>query len=715
MIPGAAGRRTAGDSFFQLSLLSLVAIGYLAVLSSGQLDPVTAAAMAGALAARAFQIRGWWRPRWPRATASVLTIAYVGFYPLDLLYLSRSLPQATLRLVFFLTGLQLLTAKTGRDYLWLGALALLELVAAAMLSTGLAFLAFAVLFLLLAVAAGTSYEIQANRERAALEAPSPAMSGRLAALSAAAAAGIVTLGLGIFFVAPRAARAYLARLPLRGDAAVGFSEQVTLGATGRLEESDEPVLRIKVLEGALRGPVKWRGAALRDFDGVRWSAPQWRSQTLVNPEGRHTVADLAQRMREGPRVKYRVTRAPLDTETLFLAGIPETVSGPFRFLQVSDTDSILAPGTRWQPVRYEGASFAESRRALVLRDLEGPYPAAVRESCLQLTELDPRIPRLAEEIAGGQTWPYWRAAALEHYLRTELGYTRELPARRADDPLAEFLFERRKGHCEYFASAMTVMLRALGIPARLVTGFQSGDYNPVSGYYTVRASHAHAWVEAYFSGFGWATFDPTPAGPAEAEPPGSLRRAWRRTLFYLEALDTYWNDWIFQYDRARQLTLARALERRGLRAVLALDRSWDRIERAWRRLERDPQDMVRAARPLWMAAGAALLAWGARWSWVRLRRRLDLARASRRLERGQGGVPECVLLYRRALARLKRTGIERPPAQTPGEFAARIEAPLFREITAVYNRARFGRDEQARRVLPGLLRSLESASARGKW
>ena len=116
-----------------------------------------------------------------------------------------------------------------------------------------------------------------------------------------------------------------------------------------------------------------------------------------------------------------------------------------------------------------------------------------------------------------------RAPGRLNAISAELRHTRRsCPPSEPADPLADFLFERRKGHCEYFASAMAVMLRTLGIPSRLVTGFQGGAYNPVSGWSVVRASDAHSWVEAWIDGRGWITFDPTPAG---ADSPESLHLA----------------------------------------------------------------------------------------------------------------------------------------------------------------------------------------------
>ena len=123
------------------------------------------------------------------------------------------------------------------------------------------------------------------------------------------------------------------------------------------------------------------------------------------------------------------------------------------------------------------------------------------------------------------------------------------------DPLAYFLFQKRAGHCEYFAAAMTVMLRSAGIPARYINGFLTGEYNGVGGDFVVRASDAHSWVEAYFPGFGWLTFDPTP--PSDEKPPGffaSLGHYW-------DWFELQWSEWVINYDILHQFTLAQNVQR----------------------------------------------------------------------------------------------------------------------------------------------------------
>src|SRR5262249_46360746 len=153
--------------------------------------------------------------------------------------------------------------------------------------------------------------------------------------------------------------------------------------------------------------------------------------------------------------------------------------------------------------------------ASVLRAANQDYPRDVVAKYLQLpAKIDPRIAEFAKEITAKAPTPYDKSAAIEAYLRTRFKYTLDLTGSPGDDPLPHFLFETRAGHCEYFASAMAVMLRTLGIPSREVNGFLPGEYNDLGGDYIVRASDAHSWVEVYFPDNGWIVFDPTPSAPA---------------------------------------------------------------------------------------------------------------------------------------------------------------------------------------------------------
>ena len=172
---------------------------------------------------------------------------------------------------------------------------------------------------------------------------------------------------------------------------------------------------------------------------------------------------------------------------------------------------------------------------------------------VDLEGVTPRMARLASEIAGVDS-PELKARNIESHLGREYSYTLDLVGNRTSNPVDAFLFEWKQGHCEYFASAMVLMLRAEGVPARLVTGYLGGEYNPFEGYYVLRQSDAHAWVEAYLPNVGWRTFDPT---PPDGRP---MTRSAGLTHMLAQAYDYLifrWDRYVLTYGFFDQVGIAR--------------------------------------------------------------------------------------------------------------------------------------------------------------
>ena len=350
---------------------------------------------------------------------------------------------------------------------------------------------------------------------------------------------------------------------------------------------------------------------------------------------------------------------------MFFAGTPEILDLRARALYRSETASFRLGHAVPQGFRYDVWSL--------LDDPPERAPAAIRPPCCRW----PRASFTCNCPLSTAASPNWRAAsppappsdlararAIERHLRSDYGYTLELPDREVADPLANFLFARRKGHCEYFASSMAVMLRSLGIPARLATGFQSGVYNPVSDLWLVRASDAHSWVEAWIPGYGWTTFDPTPADPNA----GGLA-LFTRLALYLDAAETFWQEWVVTYDLARQGTLAYRMEqgaqRLGIRwfdTAAAVRAGWDRYVAGWaRRFGWQALAWAAGLVALGLAAGPLLRL-------LRMRRRVE------RVRRGQASVADATLLYQRMLHILKRRGYQKPPGSRPRSSPRRCRA-----------------------------------------
>ena len=211
----------------------------------------------------------------------------------------------------------------------------------------------------------------------------------------------------------------------------------------------------------------------------------------------------------------------------FLAPEALSLEGNYRLVSRDDAGAVFNTDLEHPVSTYEADSNVAQPGPTELRGAGRDYPPAVLLNYLQLPRLDPRMAPLAEQITAAADNNYDKAVALERYLRTHFGYTLQLGRSAHRDPLAYFLFERKQGHCEYFASSMAVMLRTLGIPSRVVNGFRTGEFNDLTSQYLVRASNAHSWVEAYFPGHGWIRFDPHAGragrGPNRVEPVDVVR------------------------------------------------------------------------------------------------------------------------------------------------------------------------------------------------
>ncbi len=322
----APARPSHIERFFQFSLLGMLACGFLALAGSERLDWITQAALLAALAVRAARVSGWVHlDAGPRAIA-VWLLASVCFYPLDLWYAHHSVPIAGLHLAAILTALKVITAKTTRDYAYLKLIAVTELVAAAMLAIDLQFFVFLALFLLFTVATLASGEVRQSAglpetvARAALR----GFGRRLTVTSFVLCAAILTMTAGMFFVLPRAARGALSRFAPESWHLPGFADTVSLGAIGRIQQSSRVVLHARADNGDSLETVRWRGGALTRFDGTTWSNPH---ACTPGPKAVNNllIVGKALQFRPGREIGYQVQLDEIASDTLFFAGIPETI------------------------------------------------------------------------------------------------------------------------------------------------------------------------------------------------------------------------------------------------------------------------------------------------------------------------------------------------------------------------------------------------------
>jgi protein-glutamine gamma-glutamyltransferase len=684
------------ERFFQFSLLGLVASGYLAVAGSAYLDVPTVVLTGCGILLRALELAGLVKLNLTGRAATIAAIGYGAFFPIDYFFLSRDFLSSTVHLVFFLAVVKILTARTNRDNLYIAVIAFLELLAAAILSINLNFFLCLALFLMFAIAALTSGEIRRSmhyRATSTARAGLKSFHSRLAMLSVWIGLGILTLTAGMFFLLPRTADAALSQLIFHRIRVPGYSDHVTLGDFGEFKNSSRPVMHIAVYGDQPMGLAKWRGDVLSDFDGRVWSHSKLNSRAN---DARVIHGRISLGIHAGQQRSYRVEFTDLESRVLFFAGTPEIVERLPEGTRVeSETGCFRLPALPLSGFHYDAASVlaeppetaAPLDPAPILREQRKSADTALPE------QIDPRIALLAKSMVAGASSDLGRARALEQRLRHDYSYTLELPKRQIQNPLADFLFTRRKGNCEYFASAMAVMLRTLDIPSRLATGFLGGVYNPVSDLWLVRASDAHSWVEAWIPGHGWTTFDPTPPDLSTH----SLT-LFSKAGLYLDAAETFWQQWVVGYDPNHQGNLA------------------DRIEQTSRRLGLGWMDSFFGAEARWVALAKAWIrrfGWGlvlalvaGYWLWSRGPKLWQAARIRRRVERmrrGEASVADATLLYTRMLQVLGRQGYQKPAWFTPAEFARSL-APTphgraVEEFTAAYNAMRFGgRTETAPRL-----------------
>jgi protein-glutamine gamma-glutamyltransferase len=265
---------------------------------------------------------------------------------------------------------------------------------------------------------------------------------------------------------------------------------------------------------------------------------------------------------------------------------------------------------------------------------------------------------------------------------------------------------RKQGHCEYFASSMAIMLRTLGIPSRVVNGFRTSEFNDLTGNYVVRASSAHSWVEAYFPGQGWVSFDPTPGGGL-----GGVT-GWGRVALYIDAMASFWREWVVDYDSAHQKSLGEDAMQRSRNAVDGL--------RAW--AEHHYDNMLARARRIQGTVSQSPRGWGAA-GFVFGLLLLAIANARRLLrwkrERRLAAHPEeapsqaAALWYQRMVHWLSKRGWRKTDVQTPSEFLTRIEDAAMRErlesFTQAYEAARFGASAEDARRLPELYEEITAS------
>ena len=460
-------------------------------------------------------------------------------------------------------------------------LALLHLIAGAVVGGGLAYGACFLAFLVVApgalVLSHLRREVEGNyqqgaRDRTGLPVDVPrilrsrrVVSRQLLVFTCSLSIPIFLFTALLFVLFPRVGLSLFLINPGAGTRVVGFAEEVNLGRVGTIRS--DPTIVMRVFPATVPSPAPQRlglylaGAKFDEYDGRAWRRTQ---------SGRQLADQVAGSFRLGFPVgqpqknRMRIDLEPISPQVLFL---PEqvltfTLHPPDSALPDHREPGIFVDGE--EIYSYEGGDGQGLRYFVQQADLMGRRPLhpvpAHRHRYLGLPpKLSDKVAALARRWAPEGLAPFEAARAIERRLRIDYTYDLSSPSGSSANPLEHFLFESKRGHCEYYSTAMAMMLRTLDIPSRNVTGFVGGTYNRFGEFYAVRQADAHSWVEALLPKRGWVRFDPTP--PAGALPdahPGAISTI--REM--LEALSQRWDRHVVGYDLNQQVSLWRDIVRK---------------------------------------------------------------------------------------------------------------------------------------------------------
>ncbi|HET8923271.1 MAG TPA: transglutaminaseTgpA domain-containing protein [Candidatus Acidoferrum sp.] len=728
------------ERFFRVAMSLFILTSILTLVGTGKLDLITSVVAPLVALYKGYR---WWHgggPELSSRTATWCVVLYVLFFPLDALVLSRFFVGnssntalfaaliAAVHLLIFVTLIRFFSAASDRDALFLAMLSFAGILAAAVLTVDTTFLIFFFVFLLLGVATFAGMELR----RGAVGAISPnpiaqpqrelKLARALSLASLGAALGAIVLGAVFFFFFPRYTAGYLGRVSFNPSLMTGFTDNVELGQIGEIKKNSAVVMRVQTGRPVVSDRLRWRGVALTTFDGKRWSTPDRGTQALSSSPDGWIYADSSPQKTDspGPGFLYTVFLEPLGTDAIFVPGRVISLKGNFTgeggnsfyslrrsYILRDSADTLLNPFHNFSAIRYSGISRLPPMNVTKLRAASSEYPEAITATYLQIPQVDPRIPELAKQVTKTAKTPFDKASAIENYLRSKFTYTLKLTGKPGEDPLAHFLFVTHAGHCEYYASAMAIMLRTLGIPSREVNGFLPGEYNDLGADYVVRASDAHSWVEVYFPENGWQTFDPTPAAaPYETS---FLKRLGQ----YADWMEITWSEWVIGYDFAHQLVLAQNLQRSS--------KNWNEAARAWfERKQRQGREWIvswQVHHPktgFLLPLGLVMLIVALRFNlFSKIARRIRLFLQLSGSPSARSNPQLASILYAELLRTMARRGFLRNESQTPLEFATAVNAPelapAVREFTQIYAQARFGGAPCETTRLRQLLQSIRTA------
>jgi protein-glutamine gamma-glutamyltransferase len=593
---------------------------------------------------------------------------------------------------------KLLQKKSDRDWIFLYLISFFQVLLASGTSISPFFFLFLVIYTLLSVSSIIAFEMSKTYKLVSLENVeskhfSSISAFKLPIISIGLLLLIVSFAMPIFFSLPRIGGAGMSSTNKLLTGTVGFSSSVELGKIGQLQPNLQTVMRIQVdNENYISSKNrKWRGIALDEFNNKFWRKSNFSGRQLIRNSD--DVFTIKEKNIEFEVSLQKIILEGTDTPVLFSLSNPMNISGDMDTVLLDSDDSISTISDSERLV-YSVNSIISSPTSEVLARDNTNYSAAYSRY-LQLPEMDNRIEELSKTIVKSKnaTSRYEKSVAIESYLKNTFSYTLDLKAG-GDEPLTDFLFDKKAGHCEYFASALAIMLRTQGVATRIVNGFQFGEYNQNSNIYIVKQKDAHSWVEVYFPETdSWIPFDATPfsglnSGQSDATFYGKLSG-------YIESLETFWIQNFISYDKKNQRSLFKSVKMKFTSYQNSFSAWMSEMQKYivnWWNDLRGEKGFEARLYAIMYAIGLIVLTLVVCSLSFFLGRKIWRLKLWQKAKRWFGAKPkyQIVEFYDRMTKALEKQGFTRANHQTPLEFVSDLNIPEAMKITEDYQRVRFG-------------------------
>jgi transglutaminase-like putative cysteine protease len=609
----------------------------------------------------------------------IASFLYLLFFFADWFWITRSLAPSLVHLFIFIIINKLFNLQTDRDYYQLYLLAFLSMLAASSLSVEIEMLGMIILFVLLFVWNIMSITVIKIWSKMDSKEPFPfsLFGGKYLGTIGIAVLLMLSFALGIFFILPRTQLGYFGGMkPGQTQHVSGFSQKVQLGDIAQIQENTGEVMRVRVTThtSLLGHRFYWRGIGFDTYDGKSWSTSNRTTSLLLQDSTNLYVTST--NINPDSLVKQEIYVAPIDSRVIFGQDRIVKLDGNFFAVSRDVNNTLLGMGI---PEHYDVYSLINMASAEELRLRHMTYSENVKRYYTKLSYRDPRIDNLAHEITKNATTVYDQAMLIQNFLEKNYRYTTVNLPQSAVDPVSTFLFSKKMGHCEYFATSMVLLLRHLGIPSRLVNGFLEGEYNEIGDFYIVRQSDAHTWAEVYFGNGLWVTFDPSPRDVGEGSSSSSFWHLLNPRKI-LDSISFFWDRYILIFSAQDQIDMLSSVR--------------DRYRDVNRKLRESTGKMTNSAsswRIAWehyrypivfIVLFVLMIYLGYRFR-KQQKWRMELIRSP-------------ILFYQQMLLQLQRKGLEKRPATTPAEFVHVVARTLpsasddVASITSLFYKARFG-------------------------